>query len=116
MNLFSGESPLVIGLDKWGLESRQEEPFFWLGEPFFNSSARGFLDPGVDLKRDFPMRLLINLDDLSEISIEMFELEHKVLFASEWHEIASRAATFASDIFLFQANEMKVVKKDFKLL
>ena len=107
--------PLVIGLDKWSLESLLPKPYLWLAEPFEGTRAAGFMKPGTPVKPDFPLLLLVALDDAPPTS-DIFFLRKIVLHASEWHHNAAIAATRASDIVVVNGNSADIVKHDWKMI
>ncbi len=107
--------PLVIGLDKWTLESLVPRPFLWLAEPFEGTRAAGFVKPGTRLKEDFPLLLLAALDDAPPRD-ELFFLRRIVLHATEWHRHAAIAATRASDIVLVKGSQADVVKSGWRMV
>ncbi len=107
--------PLVIGLDKWTLESLVPKPFLWLAEPFEGTRAAGFIKPGTMLKEDFPLMVLVALDDAPPRD-ELFLLRHIVFHASEWHRHAAIAATRASDIVLVSKEKVDLVKRQWHMV
>jgi len=107
--------PLVIGLDKWTLESLVPKPFLWIAEPFEGTRAAGFIKPGTVLKRDFPLMVLAALDDALPHE-DLFLLRRVVFHASEWHRHAAVAATRASDIVLVRSGRAEVVKRQWEMV
>lgn len=103
--------PLIIGIDKWCLETLLPPPYFWLAEPFAGTHAAGFMKPGTRIKKDFPLLLLCALDDAAPTD-ELFFLPRVVFHASEWHRNAALAATRVSDIVVVSGNAADTVKKD----
>ncbi len=114
-NITDMRLPLVIGLDKWTLESLVPRPFLWLAEPFEGTQAAGFVKPGTRLKEDFPLLLLAALDD-APLRDEIFFLRRIVLHATEWHRHAALAATRASDIILVKGGQADVVKSNWRMM
>lgn len=111
------ELPLVIGLDKWSLEKAISEPFFWYGELFAKSSAKGFIKPGTKMKRNFPLLLIIDLESLEDIDLMQFDsVRKKVFFSTEWERSCKKAAVMASDIILMKGNTPDIIKKDFVMM
>ncbi len=108
-------SPLIIGIDKWSLETLLPKPYLWLAEPFEGTRATGFIKPGTPLKPDFPLLVLVALDDAAPAP-ELFSLPRVVFHASEWHHFAAKAATRVSDIITVSGNTADVVKRDGKMV
>lgn len=106
--------PLVIGLDKWTLESLVPKPFLWIAEPFEGTGAAGFIKPGTSLKKDFPLMVLVALDDAPPRE-DLFHLRRIVFHASEWHRYAAIAATRVSDIFLVRGGKTDLVKSGWRM-
>jgi len=115
VELGKNRSQLFIGLDKWTIEKLITEPFFWYTEPFKKSRCSGFISPETKIARNFPMLLIMDLDEDIEINITSFRLKKKIFFASEWNRNVKKIATYVSDIFLFRGNRLDVIKKDFKM-
>lgn len=107
--------PLIIGIDKWSLETLLPPPYFWLAEPFAGTHAAGFMKPGTRIRPDFPVLLLCALDDAAPAA-ELFFLPRIVFHSSEWHRNAAVAATRVSDIVLVSGNRADIVKKDAEML
>ncbi len=110
-DLAAMKMPLIVGIDKWCLETLLPPPYLWLAEPFAGTHAAGFMKPGTPIRPDFPVLLLCALDDAAP-GPELFFLPRVVFHASEWHRNAAIAATRASDIVVVSGNAADTVKKD----
>jgi len=115
-NIEDYESLLIIGFDKWNLEKSFREPFCWYSEPFNGTLCRAFIAINQVIDKNFPLPLLINLDDNIILSHSLFELKRKVFYSFEWNMRCSEVSTFVSDIIIFNNGNMDFVKKNYKLL
>jgi len=108
-------APLVIGIDKWSLESLLPKPYLWFAEPFEGTRAAGFIKPGTVLRPDFPLLVLVALDDAPPHN-GLFAVRRVVFHASEWHHNAAVVATRASDIIVVRSGVTDIVKRKWDMV
>jgi hypothetical protein len=106
---------LVTGIDKWFVENCVKGDFFWLGHPFDNSKAKGFITPQKEFSIKLPVTLIVDLAEASETDILSFDLANTIFYSEYWKGDASKIASFIKNIINFKDGIPDIVKKDHKL-
>lgn len=108
---------LVVNSDRWSMEKKLDEPFFWLGQPFISSTSKGFIDQTVTVKKNFPLMLLVDTDSFNNEMLyeDLFNIKRVVFTASEWNEAVREIAVFVKDIVLFDEGDAKLLKREWMM-
>lgn len=107
---------LVVGTDKWHVENMVQGDFLWMGLPFDNSRAKGFISPSGELNINSPVPVLIDLEECGTIDILKFDHNSCIFFSEKWMETASKVASLIKNITFFMDDRQFTIKKDYKIL
>jgi hypothetical protein len=107
---------LVAGTDKWHIENMIDGDFFWMGHPFDNSRARGFIEPFTELNVVFPIPVLVDLEECGNIDLLGFNHDNCIFFCEKWIQTASKVASLIKNITFFTDDRQFTIKRDFIIL
>ena len=90
-----------------------KDSFLWLGLPFNNSSAKGFIEPAERFKIKTPFPILIDLEECGDIDLLGFNYENCIFFSENWIQTASKVASVVKNITFFKDYRQFTIKKDY---
>ena len=115
-NYFVQPGTLVVGTDKWHLENMVNSDFLWMGFPFDNSRAKGFISPGKDLTIKTPFPILVDLEECTEIDLLGFDHKNCIFFSEKWMCTASKVASIIKNITFFKDDRQFTIKREYEIL